>query len=120
MLAALAHRSGGSIVSVGPPSSSSSAAAAAAAGGGVARGGVGRGRRMTSSNNSGSSNNDNNIAGVLGTPPRLPRPVQDAMVVEAATEAARWLAVDDRAWHQVQLLHLEYCIIGRGGWRVEG
>ncbi|CAM9984768.1 unnamed protein product, partial [Discosporangium mesarthrocarpum] len=38
----------------------------------------------------------------LGTPPRLPGPLSDAMVVGAAKEAAKWLAVDDRTWHQAK------------------
>ena len=72
----------------------------------MARGSVWTGQRTMMITNSSSGNNttasrSNNIAGVLGTPPRLPRPLQDGMIVEAATEAARWLAVDDRAWHQV-------------------
>ena len=46
--------------------------------------------------------NGNNVEGMLGTPPRLPRPLADGMIVGAAKEAARWLAVDDRTWHQVR------------------
>lgn len=38
---------------------------------------------------------------VLASPPRLPQAVADKMIVEAATEAARALALDDRTWHQV-------------------
>lgn len=39
---------------------------------------------------------------VLASPPRLPQAVADKMIVEAATEAARALALDDRTWHQVK------------------
>ncbi|CAN0388307.1 unnamed protein product [Ascophyllum nodosum] len=46
--------------------------------------------------------NGNNVEGMLGTPPRLPRPLADGMIVGAAKEAARWLAVDDRTWHQAK------------------
>ncbi|CAN0095405.1 unnamed protein product [Scytosiphon promiscuus] len=40
------------------------------------------------------------IDGVLGTPPRLPRHLANNKIVEAATEAARWLATDNTTWHQ--------------------
>ena len=36
------------------------------------------------------------------TPPRLPRPLADGMIVGAVKETARWLAMDDRKWHQVR------------------
>lgn len=42
-----------------------------------------------------------NINDVMGSPPRLPQAVADKMIVAAATEAARALALDDRTWHQV-------------------
>ena len=44
----------------------------------------------------------NNVEAMLGTPSRLPRPLADGMIVGAAKETARWLAVDDRTWHQVR------------------
>lgn len=63
-------------------------------GGGVSGGGQGRMAMMGASGG--------NINGVFGTPPRLPPQIADRKIVEAATEAAKWLAVDDRTWHQVQ------------------
>ncbi|CAM9110994.1 unnamed protein product [Ascophyllum nodosum] len=44
----------------------------------------------------------NNMEAMLGTPSRLPRPLADGMIVGAAKETARWLAVDDRTWHQAK------------------
>eukprot|EP00752_Nemacystus_decipiens_P018590 g16668.t1 len=83
---------GGSSSSVGAAGAATSAAAAAA--GGAGGGGVAQGMMVVAGSNS------NNFDGLLGTPPRLPPPLANGKIVEAATEAARWLAVDDRTWHQ--------------------
>ena len=44
----------------------------------------------------------NNVEAMLGTAPRLPRPLADGMIVGAAKGTARWLAMDDRTWYQVR------------------
>lgn len=73
-------------------------------GGGSATGSLGTASSTgvaTTESAAGQVGNMSNIEYVLGTPPRLPRPLADGMVVDACKEAARWLAVDDRTWHQV-------------------
>eukprot|EP00903_Cladosiphon_okamuranus_P016151 g14906.t1 len=84
-------------------SSSSGMGTAATAAGVAGGGGAGQGAMVVANSSSSSSNNssnNNNFAGLLGTPPRLPPPLANGKIVEAATEAAQWLAVDDRTWHQ--------------------
>lgn len=76
---------------------------------GGTRGWVGT-NRYSSGNNNNSCNADGMM---LGTPPRLPQPLADGMIVGAATEAARWLAVDDRTWHQV---NNNTMVVFGGGW----
>lgn len=89
--------------------SSAAAATGTRGGGGGGRGGKGGMNTNEFEKSSGDFDDDNNVDGLLGTPPRLPRPLADGMIVGAATEAARWLAVDDCTWHQVRHAPVVLC-----------
>ncbi|CAM9932737.1 unnamed protein product [Ectocarpus sp. 12 AP-2014] len=89
-------RGGSAKAGLGPPVPPSVGGSTGSCGLGQAAGGGAWLRPGTTAKSGG------NVDGVLVTPPRLPRPLADGMIVEAATEAARWLAVDDRTWHQAR------------------